>query len=346
MHVAADVDLLDDAAIARAETGIILRVAYELDPRTDGHTRTNASREKACADGIHAGNIGSGASGLEPSWRSARRSRGTPVEVGLVGGPFRTRRLWIGPPTATEGVEMTSPSHDERPGDDPQPTTGHDGGSRAPKLFARGPSSEERLEQLLAERRREIEEHAHRVEGAVSDLERREELVRDARTSVERALRVGAVDLEAREADLAELSQELAAREARLRAEEAGLARRRSEVGAVELKRAAVEQREQALNVRETELDAREAALAEREASAAVPLEDDGPSSQLLFVPGSSYRIVEIERSALRKGDTLEHDDEEYVVGRLGPSPLPGDERRCAYLVRGPRRASPDDGSE
>ena len=38
---AADVDVLDDAAIARAETRIVFRITNELDPRTDGHTRTN-----------------------------------------------------------------------------------------------------------------------------------------------------------------------------------------------------------------------------------------------------------------------------------------------------------------
>jgi hypothetical protein len=198
---------------------------------------------------------------------------------------------------------------------------------------------------LLAERRRELEQHARRLEGTVSDVARREEVVRDARLSVERALRVGAADLEAREADLVELAHELDERETRIREEEAGLALRRSELGAVELKRAAVEQREQAVAAREAEASAREAELEEREAEPAAVADEEPAGSQLLFVPGSSYTLVESELPPLRRGDAVEHDDEEYVVGRIGPSPLPGDERRCAYLVLGPRRSPPPGGS-
>jgi hypothetical protein len=41
----------------------------------------------------------------------------------------------------------------------------------------------------------------------------------------------------------------------------------------------------------------------------------------------------------------VEVDEEEYLVARVGPSPLPGDDRRCAYLVLGPRLDSPSGGS-
>jgi multidrug efflux pump subunit AcrA (membrane-fusion protein) len=207
-------------------------------------------------------------------------------------------------------------------------------------------SSEERLEALLAERRQELEEHARRLEDTVSEVARREETVRDARISVERVLRVGAADLEARETELSELTHELQVREARVREDEIELARRRSELGAVELKRAAVELREQAVAARESEVSSREAEL---ETSASVPdadvIDDPTPSPLLLFVPGPGYRLVEVEHGALRRGDPFELEDVEYVVGRMGPSPLPGDGRRCAYLVLGPRRTSPSDGS-
>jgi hypothetical protein len=163
---------------------------------------------------------------------------------------------------------------------------------------------------------------------------------------VERALRVGAADLEAREADLVELANELDARETRIREEEAGLAVRRSELGAVELKRAAVEQREQAVAVREAEVSAREAELESRvTASQETTAEDASPVPVLLFVPGEAYGLVEVERPPLRRGEAVEVDEEEYVVARVGPSPLPGDGRRCAYLVLGPRRPTPSGGS-
>lgn len=237
---------------------------------------------------------------------------------------------------------MTSPSHEERgdralrPGEDPA-------ASARPRVDDL--SSEERLEELLAERRRELEEHARRFEGVVADVERRTDLARDARASVERALRVGAADLEAREADLVEFAHELAEREERLRDEEAALARRRSELGAVELKRAALEQREQALAAREAALADREAVVEAGAGTATPELSDETPSFQLLYVPGSSYRLVEIEHRELTRGETFELDEEVYVVARVGASPLPGDRRRCAYLVLGARREGSIDGS-
>ena len=241
---------------------------------------------------------------------------------------------------------MTSPGHYERRRDrhaNDEPDDHPVGASRGE---AGGLSSEERLEALLAERRRELEEHARRLEDTVSDVARREENVRDARISVERVLRVGAADLEGRETELAELSHELQVREARIREDEAELARRRSELGAVELKRAAIELREQAVAARESEVSAREGELDARGSDTSDAAIDDGaPSPVVLFVPGPAYGLTEIEHGVLRRGDPFELDGVAYLVGRVGQSPLPGDERRCAYLVLGPRRTTPSDGS-
>ena len=197
-----------------------------------------------------------------------------------------------------------------------------------------GPSTEDQLEEALAARGRELEAEAAALEDAVADLERRESLLRDSRASLERLLRLGTSDLDSREAELAELIRELTAREERLQAEEAELTRRRSELGAVELKRAAVEQREQAVAERELALDERESSLPNAPTPALVPAE---ASIELVFVPGDRYRLVEIEVAALAPGERFEHDGEEFVVSRTARSPLPGDRRRCAYLVRGPR---------
>lgn len=205
----------------------------------------------------------------------------------------------------------------------------------AERVLAHAARPEDRLEQLLAERSRELEEQAARFEQAMDDLERREEQLRDMRLSVERLLRLGTTELTEREGELAALDREAREREARLSAEEEDLVRRRSELGAVELKREALEQRERAVAAREAELAENEAADAERHAPQPHPAADGGSAVGLLFVPGSAYRLVEIDGRRLDAGDPVEVDGETFVVARVGPPPLPGDRRRCAYLERG-----------
>ena len=220
----------------------------------------------------------------------------------------------------------------------------------ARRVLAHAASPEEKLERLLAERSHELEEKAARFEVAMEDLERREELLRDMRASVERMLRLGTTDLTEREAEVEELSREVAERRARLSAEESELERRRGELGAVELKREAVERRERALAAREEQLEARQAAqvteLSARPTAAAHSNDLDGEQSVgLLFVPGPAYTLVEVESRALRRGAEIEHEGKTYLVMRLGRSPLPGDARTCAYLERVASGPSDPDGS-
>jgi hypothetical protein len=192
------------------------------------------------------------------------------------------------------------------------------------------PTLEERLSGVIESHRRELEEQTRRFEETLADLERREQLLADSRASVERLLRLGTTDLDAREADIARLVRDLTEREARLREQEEDLARRRSELGAVELKRLAVEQRERALDAREERLATEEQRL--DTASGQPPPHAETPVS-LAFAPGAGYALVELEPQPLERGDTLVLGGLEYVVARIGPSPLPGDARRCAYLV-------------
>jgi hypothetical protein len=212
-------------------------------------------------------------------------------------------------------------------------------------------SPEDGLEGALSERTLELEAQAAALEDAIADLERRESLLRDSRASLERLLRLGTSDLDSRESELAELI--------RLRAEEAELTRRRSELGAVELKRAALEQRERAVTERELAAEERERRLEEaagsqheqasdgREAAGAsdMAVGASDMAVQLAFVPGDRYRLVEIDVEPLPPGASYAVEGVEHVVTRVGPSPLPGDARRCAYLVRGVRGASPAGGS-
>ena len=224
----------------------------------------------------------------------------------------------------------------------------------ARRVLAHASSPEEKLEQLLAARSRELEEQARRFEEVMGDLERREALLRDMRTSVERLLRLGTKDLTEREVELQELGREFMEREARLAAEEAELNRRRSELGAVELKREAVEQRERALAAREQEFGS--AAASEPSSAASARTHDpeaneprsDGMEGAVtvLFVPGATYKLVEVARRSLAPGAPVEIDGELYVVSRIGRAPLPGDARTCAYLERfGPPGSSAPGGS-
>ena len=151
---------------------------------------------------------------------------------------------------------------------------------------------------------------------------------------MERTLRLGKRELEARESELASALRELADREARVAEAEVDIARRRREVGAVELRRAALERREGDLEAREQELGARLLRAEGARAIATFP-ESVPDVVELAFVPGTRYTLAPIDAPHVVQGSHLELDGAEYVVARVGPSPLPGDTRRCAYLTRG-----------
>jgi len=55
----------------------------------------------------------------------------------------------------------------------------------------------------------------------------------------------------------------------------------------------------------------------------------------LLLVPSpAGYGLVETVRAEPTRGERVELADGVFTVLRLGPSPLPGDSRRCAFLER------------
>ena len=58
-------------------------------------------------------------------------------------------------------------------------------------------------------------------------------------------------------------------------------------------------------------------------------------AGHVLLVPSpDGYRLLERDGAPPVRGDLLDVDGVEFSVLRLGPSPLPGDRRRCAYLER------------
>ena len=62
-----------------------------------------------------------------------------------------------------------------------------------------------------------------------------------------------------------------------------------------------------------------------------------GEGKHLLFVTKpSGYELVERDGSAPEPGSEVEVGENgvRYMVAKLGPSPLPQDERLCAYLQR------------
>jgi hypothetical protein len=54
--------------------------------------------------------------------------------------------------------------------------------------------------------------------------------------------------------------------------------------------------------------------------------------TRLLCSP-SGYALSEIDAPPPSPGTTVDYDGSSYTVWQVGPSPLPGDARRCAILV-------------
>ncbi len=72
-----------------------------------------------------------------------------------------------------------------------------------------------------------------------------------------------------------------------------------------------------------------------RSAKPAAPNPGHSVTGHLLLVSWpDGYRLLEREGAPPARRDRLDVDGVEFSVLRLGPSPLPGDWRRCAYLER------------
>jgi hypothetical protein len=58
------------------------------------------------------------------------------------------------------------------------------------------------------------------------------------------------------------------------------------------------------------------------------------PSGHLLFVwSPSGWTLQERDGDAPAAGSTVEDGERRLRVSKIGPSPLPGDRRRCAYTL-------------
>jgi hypothetical protein len=52
-----------------------------------------------------------------------------------------------------------------------------------------------------------------------------------------------------------------------------------------------------------------------------------------LVCSAGGYALAEVDAPPPTAGATVDHDGSSYTVWQIGPSPLPGDARRCAILV-------------
>lgn len=151
-----------------------------------------------------------------------------------------------------------------------------------------------------------LAQHAVGLAAALARVEAREAGVAEREQFVHRLLARGAAELDERERALRAVAAELEERERRV----ADLDRREAELA----------RREARLAVEGLELRRREQELEER---AAPPPPAHDTRSHLVFARSAGgYRLVEGDGPPPEPGGR---------VLRVGPSPLPGDRRRCAY---------------
>ncbi len=175
----------------------------------------------------------------------------------------------------------------------------------------------------------------------------REKLVRSLETHRNRiAAEVDerSAELTARAAELDEEQARLAAAEAAIkeraaRLEKLGIAADDEQAAVIDRLLKLVETRDEhiaELLAREPEqARAPEPAPARRAPIAMLaPVSEVLPRAHLLFVPtGRRYLLMNMEGPAPAVGNEVSLDGgQRFVVSKLAPSPLPADERRCAYL--------------
>lgn len=76
-------------------------------------------------------------------------------------------------------------------------------------------------------------------------------------------------------------------------------------------------------------------ALPTEPAAPAAPAEIELAASHVLFLADAAgYRLLQRDGPPPARGDALVLEGLGFQVVRLGPSPLPGDRRRCAFVER------------
>lgn len=90
--------------------------------------------------------------------------------------------------------------------------------------------------------------------------------------------------------------------------------------------------RQTALALRIDELEAKLRAIEEHPEIGPEAVRAATTHTRLLCSP-SGYELSEVDAPPPSPGTSVDHDGSSYTVWQIGPSPLPGDARRCAILV-------------
>ena len=235
---------------------------------------------------------------------------------------------------------MTSPDDQDR--DDEPRSGGSSAGSSRP---GQGPEEQPRGDSS----RNGVASSTSTPSGSdesIAELERREELLRDSRASVERMLRLGTVRPRSAGGRAERIPVEpdrsrdarLSEAEADARSAPAGSRRGRAEA------RGSVERRERAVEARE-EQSSPSSSNGARRARRRVTPPDAGARGARRSFPATATGSSRSMRRRSRCGYRLRRSrTQSSSSSRIARSPLPGDARRCAYLVRGMRGDCPESG--
>jgi hypothetical protein len=177
-----------------------------------------------------------------------------------------------------------------------------------------------------------------------------------------------------REEKLIQISDELTSRELHLAEAERNLADQRGEIDnlqrAIATSQASLLERERSIGNEDNRLGALATDLAEHERRieaeqasitegreelaravanistglrlpAAAGLSGTTPATHVLYLAHDGYRLIEADGRAPAVDTVVDIDGHDFVVTRVGRSPLPGDLRECAYVepARAPRQA-------
>ncbi len=196
------------------------------------------------------------------------------------------------------------------------------------------------FEATVTELRNEVssrEDTAQEHERALGEL--RDELAasEDARSRATAARVAAETELARRQSDARALSQDLQETRGAQVAARRELARLESRCAEPEPLEALLAQanadaaaRTHSLAELTAELEAVQAELAERPA---LPPVEEPPATHLVFLRSAEgYSLAERPGPAPDQGASADVDNVRFLVSRTGPSPLPADNRRCAYL--------------
>ena len=184
------------------------------------------------------------------------------------------------------------------------------------------------VERLLDERQAKLAESEQARSRLVSECASAQEDRAEARAAFAEAAR----ELEDMRSQVATLAHTLSQREAELAESELGRARLAEDWAETQA----------ALADAEKELVAREAHTAALDTAALQEVPDPEPALHLRLVPQSGgYALSEDAGPPPRAGERVEVDDKRFRVARVGRSPLPNDERPCAFLLLEAEQDSP-----